>query len=224
MKEGLELKKYLQLFWAFFKIGLFTFGGGYAMIAMISAEIVEKRKYISESEFADVVAIAESTPGPIAINSATYIGYRRGGVLGAIISSVAVALPSLMIIYIISLFLDNFFEFELVRKAFTGIQCAVAVLIFAAALKLMKNVRKNVFSYTLIVFSALAMLAIDFFSLNVSSVFIILVGAIAGVVTFFVSGKSGGGKSGSACGGEITDDPEKSVYNTEIKQNEENKV
>ncbi|MBO7525286.1 MAG: chromate transporter, partial [Clostridia bacterium] len=111
------IKKYLQLFWAFFKIGLFTFGGGYAMISVIYNEIVEKRKYISEDEFADVVAIAESTPGPIAINSATYIGFKRGGVLGAILSSVAVTLPSLIIIFAISLFLDRFMEIELVRKA-----------------------------------------------------------------------------------------------------------
>ena len=184
------MKKYLQLFWAFFKIGLFTFGGGYAMISMIFAEIVEKRKYISESEFSDVVAIAESTPGPIAINSATYIGYRRGGVLGAIVASVAVALPSLIIIYAISLFLDKFMEIELVGKAFKGVQCAVAVLIVSAAVKLLKSVKKSVLSYILIAFAALAMLSIDFFSLGVSSIFIILIGAAAGVGTFFACGKN----------------------------------
>ena len=184
------IKKYLQLFWAFFKIGLFTFGGGYAMISVIYNEIVEKRKYISEDEFADVVAIAESTPGPIAINSATYIGFKRGGVLGAILSSVAVTLPSLIIIFAISLFLDRFMEIELVRKAFKGIQCAVAVLIFSASIKLFKTVKKKALSFALIGFSAITMLAIDFFSLNISSIFIILVGAIAGAITFFVGKKT----------------------------------
>lgn len=185
-------KKYLKLFWAFFKIGLFTFGGGYAMISVISNEIVEKRKYIDEDEFADVVAIAESTPGPIAINSATYIGYKRGGVLGAIVASVAVTLPSLIIIYIISLFLDKFLEFELVQKAFKGIQCAVAVLIVTAAFKLYKTVKKNVLSYILIAFAALSLLAIDIFSLDVSSIFIILTGAVCGIITFFTGKKNDG--------------------------------
>lgn len=159
------------------------------MISVISDEIVEKRKYIDEDEFADVVAIAESTPGPIAINSATYIGYKRGGVFGAILASIAVTLPSLIIIFVISLFLDKFMRFELVQKAFKGIQCAVAVLIVSAAFKLFKTVKKNVLSYCLIGLSALAMLAIDFFSLDVSSIFIILVGAACGVITFF-TGKS----------------------------------
>ena len=182
-------KKYLKLFWAFFKIGLFTFGGGYAMISVISNEIVEKRKYIDEDEFADVVAIAESTPGPIAINSATYIGYKRGGVFGAILASIAVTLPSLIIIYIISLFLDKFMEFELVQKAFKGIQCAVAVLIVTASFKLYKTVKKNVLSYILIAFAALALLAIDIFSLDISSIFIILTGAVCGIITFFTGKK-----------------------------------
>ena len=203
-------KKYLKLFWAFFKIGLFTFGGGYAMISVISNEIVEKRKYIDEDEFADVVAIAESTPGPIAINSATYIGYKRGGFLGAIIASIAVTLPSLIIIYIISLFLDKFLEFELVQKAFKGIQCAVAVLIVTAAFKLYKTVKKNVLSYILIAFAALALLAIDIFSLDISSIFIILTGAVCGIITFFV------GKKKEKEVGPLTE--QKSADNTIIEQ------
>ncbi len=96
-----KLKLYLQLFLDFFKIGLFTFGGGYAMISVISHEIVEKREYITAEEFSTVVAIAESTPGPIAINSATYIGYRRGGIFGSILASLGVVLPSFIIIFII---------------------------------------------------------------------------------------------------------------------------
>ena len=185
------IKKYLQLFWSFFKIGLFTFGGGYAMISLISSEIVEKRKYITAVEFSDVVAVAESTPGPIAINSATFIGYRRGGVLGSLIASFAVALPSFIIIFIISLFLDEFMKFTLVQKAFAGIQCAVAVLIISAALKLAKVMEKNVFSIVLVVLSAGFMLATDFFSLNISSAYIILAGAIFGIVYCYIPKKNG---------------------------------
>jgi len=179
------MKKYLQLFWVFFKIGLFTFGGGYAMISVISHEVVEKRKYISEEEFSDVVAIAESTPGPIAINSSTYIGYKAGGFLGAILASLAVCLPSFIIIYVISLFFTRFLEIELAAKAFKGIQCGVSVLIVSAAFKLFKNVKKNFISYLLIAVGALALLAIDIFSLNISTVYLVLFGMIIGVAAYF---------------------------------------
>ena len=186
-----KIKKYLQLFWAFFKIGLFTFGGGYAMISIISNEIVEKRKYITAVEFADIIAVAESTPGPIAINSATFIGYRRGGVLGSLIASLAVALPSFIIIFVISLFLDEFMKFELVQKAFTGIQCAVAVLIISAAFKLSKVMEKNAFSFILLSLAAAAMLVIDIFSLKISTAFLILAGAICGIIASFIPKKNG---------------------------------
>ncbi|MBP5177124.1 MAG: chromate transporter [Clostridia bacterium] len=171
--------------WVFFKIGLFTFGGGYAMISVISHEVVEKRKYITEEEFSDVVAIAESTPGPIAINSSTYIGYRVGGVAGSILASLSVCLPSFIIIYVISLFFAKFLEIGLVEKAFKGIQCGVAVLIISAAFKLLKNVKKNWISYTLIATSALILLAIDVFSLNISTIYIIVLGMIVGVAAYF---------------------------------------
>lgn len=178
-------KKYLQLFFVFFKIGLFTFGGGYAMISVISHEVVEKRKYISEEEFSDVVAIAESTPGPIAINSSTYIGYRVGGVLGSILSSLAVCMPSFIIIYVISLFFSKFLELELAAKAFRGIQCGVAVLIVSAAFKLFKNVKKNWVSYALISFAALALLAIDIFSLHISTIYLVVLGMVVGIAAYF---------------------------------------
>lgn len=180
-----KFKLYLQLFWTFFKIGLFTFGGGYAMISVILHEVVEKRKYISSDEFSDVVALAESTPGPIAINSSTYIGYKMGGVLGALVSSLAVCLPSFIIIYVISLFFSQFLELELAAKAFKGIQCGVAVLIVAAAFKLFKSVKKNAVSYILIICSSLALLAIDVFSLGISTIYLIILGLAVGVAVYF---------------------------------------
>ncbi len=183
------LKKYVLLFLDFFKIGLFTFGGGYAMISLISAELVEKRKYVSTEEFSDIVAIAESTPGPIAINSATYIGYRVGGVLGSILSSIAVSLPSFLIIYLISIFLPRFLEYEIVNKAFKGIQCAVVVLIISASIKLIKQVKKNWLSIVLIVLSALLLIAFDLFSVNVSTIYFILVGGACGFAYYYPKAK-----------------------------------
>ena len=104
-----KIKVLISLFLTFFKIGLFTFGGGYAMIAVIERDIAEKKKWIEHEEFMDVIAIAESTPGPLAINSATYIGYKVGGVLGSLFATIGVALPSFVVIYVISLFFDAFF-------------------------------------------------------------------------------------------------------------------
>lgn len=180
-----KFKLYLLLFFDFFKIGLFTFGGGYAMISVISHEIVEKRKYVTAEEFANIVAVAESTPGPIAINSATYIGYRRGGVLGALLASLGVILPSFVIIFIISLFFDKFMQIELVKKAFRGIQCAIGVLIISASFKLFKNIKKNVASYVIVIVSALALLAVDIFSLNLSTIYFVLIGACVGIALYF---------------------------------------
>ena len=107
-----KFKNLLKLFWTMFKIGLFTFGGGYAMVAVIEREIVEKRKYIGQEEFLDLIAIAESTPGPIAVNSATYIGYKIAGVIGSVVATLAVALPSFIIIFIISLFFNQFLSMK----------------------------------------------------------------------------------------------------------------
>ena len=123
------MKKYLKLLLIMLKIGLFTFGGGYAMIALLENEFVIKRKWINNDEFTDMVAIAESTPGPIAINAATYIGFKMGGVLGSILCTVAVCIPSFLIIYLISLFFNAFIGIQWVAAAFKGNQICVIFLI-----------------------------------------------------------------------------------------------
>ena len=123
------MKKYLSLFLTMLKIGLFTFGGGYAMIALLENEFVEKKKYIGKDEFLDMVALAESTPGPIAINSATYLGYQRLGILGSVVATLGVVIPSFVIIFTISLFFDAFLSLTLVEYAFRGIQACVEKLI-----------------------------------------------------------------------------------------------
>lgn len=209
-----KLKDCLELFLLFFKIGLFTFGGGYAMISLISHEVVEKKKYIDGEEFSDLVAIAESTPGPIAINSATYIGYKKAGVLGAIAASIGVVLPSLTIIYLISLFLGKILEYPLVQKAFKGIQCGVSVLILSAGLKLMKNVKKDVLSYVLLSLSLAFLLFINFTDWNISTIYFIIVGAIVGLIAYYRPKKN-------LDNGLIAEDlPEKSNENAKRNQSE----
>ena len=138
------MKKILHLFWTMMKIGLFTFGGGYAMIALLENELVTKREWIKKDEFIDVVAIAESTPGPIAINAATYVGFQRAGFLGAIVATLGIVIPSFTIIYLISLFFDAFLSLKLVEYAFRGIQACIVYLILSAGLRMFKNMKKTV--------------------------------------------------------------------------------
>lgn len=177
---------YLNLFFTMFKIGLFTFGGGYAMISLIRSEFVEKRAWLTCDEFYNMVAIAESTPGPIAINCATFIGYKFGKVLGSAIATVAVCIPSFVIIYVISLFLNQFLENEWVSYAFKGIQVGVAYLILSAGLKMVRELDKNLPNILLLLGVITAMILFTLFSVNFSSIFYILIGAVVGLVIFAV--------------------------------------
>ena len=133
----------LQLFLTFFKIGAFTFGGGYAMLGIITESCVERKKWITHDEMIQITVIAETTPGPVAINCATFVGYKRAGLLGAICATLGVVLPSFCIIYLIALFLNRFLEYTLVANAFRGIKIAVGFLILQAGLKLLKPVGKK---------------------------------------------------------------------------------
>ncbi|MDE6709234.1 MAG: chromate transporter, partial [Oscillospiraceae bacterium] len=129
----------LDLFLTFAKIGAFTFGGGYAMISLIDKECVENKKWITSDELMEITVIAESTPGPIAINLATYAGYKMAGGMGAAVATLGIILPSFLIIWLISTFMENLLSIEAVAKAFKGIRIAVAVLIIKAALKIIKS-------------------------------------------------------------------------------------
>ncbi len=180
------MKKLLTLFFTFLKIGLFTFGGGYAMIALLEDEFVERKKWISHDEFMEIVVIAESTPGPIAINSATYIGYKIAGVLGSAVSTIGVCIPSFVIIYIISLFFDRFMQFKIVAAAFKGIQVCVVYLIFSAGIKLLKNVKKNAFSYIIIGLTIISMIAFSLLAVKFSAIFYILIGAVVGISAYLI--------------------------------------
>lgn len=179
------MNKNLQLFSTFFKIGLFTFGGGLAMIPLISRETVEKHKWVTDDEILDMIAIAESTPGVIAVNSATYVGYKVNKIWGSIIATLGVVLPSFLIICILSLFIDQFLANEIVQYAFRGIRAVVGVLILNAALKLFKKTPKNL--VTLIVF--LLSISLTFVFPSVSTIYFILLGFLFGIIWYAVINK-----------------------------------
>ena len=176
----------LDLFLTFAKIGLFTFGGGYAMIAIMEREFVENKGWTTHEDFLDLIAIAESTPGPIAINSATYIGYKVGGVLGSLFATLGMVLPSFSIILAISLFFDKFLEFRWVQYAFKGIQACVAFLILSAGLKMFKSLKKTILSVTLSILTVISLVLITLFSVKFSSVFLILIGGVIGVIFYLI--------------------------------------
>lgn len=180
------MKKILTLFVSMFKIGLFTFGGGYAMISILQNEFVEKKKWITEDEFMSLVMIAESTPGPIAINSSTYIGYKVGKLLGAIVATIAICLPSFIIIYVISLFFDQFLENQIVFNAFRGIQVCVIYLIFMAGVKMFKKIKKNVFDVIVATIVLICLIVFSLLSISVSTIYYILVCGLMGLIIYFI--------------------------------------
>lgn len=180
-------KSLLTLFLTFLKIGAFTFGGGYAMIALIENEFVSKKKWLSQPDFLDMVAIAESTPGPIAINSATYIGYKSASLLGSIVATLAVCIPSFVIIYVISLFFDKFLSLTYVTYAFKGIRVCVVYLILSAGLKMLKSIKKSPFNLTIVIVVTTAMVACSALCVSFSSIYYILICAVVGIVAYAIS-------------------------------------
>ncbi len=175
-----------KLFYTFAKIGLFTFGGGYGMIAIVQDECVEKKKWITEDEFATVLTIAESTPGPIAINCATYTGYAQGGILGSIAATFGVVLPSFAIIFLISSFFNNILDISWVANAFHGIQIGVGLIILRAGYNMLKKMKKTAFSIIILVCAMLAMLTINFLSLNFSTICLLLLAGVIGFAFFYI--------------------------------------
>ena len=182
-----ENKIFLKLFVTMLKIGLFTFGGGYAMIAFLEDELIDKKKWIEREEFLDMAAIAESTPGPIAINAATYIGYKMAGVAGAILSTVAICIPSFVIIFTISLFFDAFLEYKLIASAFKGVQVCVLYLIISAGLKMFRKMKKSIFNLTVFGCVFISMLILSFTAVEFSTVYYILISGFVGVAAYYIS-------------------------------------
>ena len=187
----------LDLFLTFAKIGLFTFGGGYAMIAMIENTCVERKKWISHDEMMNVTVIAESTPGPIAINCATFTGYKKAGFPGAVAATLGIIVPSFVIIYLISMFLDHFLEVVIIANAFKGIKIAVGILILDAAITMIKKMPKKKLPRTIMVCSCIVMLCINLFTWNFSSISLMLIAAVVSLTIFALRGvrsEEGGAK------------------------------
>lgn len=180
----------LDLFLTFAKIGLFTFGGGYAMISMIEDCCVEKKKWITHDEMMNITVIAESTPGPIAINCATFIGYKQSGIIGALFTTFGIVLPSFVVIFIISIFLDSFLELTIIASAFKGIKIGVGILIVDAGITMVKKMKKKILSEVIMVCSLIAMLLINIFSLNFSSISLMVMAAIVSLIVFVVKNTS----------------------------------
>ena len=178
------MRKMITLFLTFLKIGAFTFGGGYAMIALLENEFIEKKGWLDRDEFLDMAAIAESTPGPVAVNSATYIGYKIGGAAGAALATLAVCLPSFVVIYIISLFFDQFLSLKYVAYAFRGIQACVVYLIFSAGLRMIKGLEKSAMNRVIVALVMAAMLLSSALAVSFSSIFYILICGLIGLAVY----------------------------------------
>ena len=187
-----EVKSLETLFFTFFKIGLFTFGGGYAMIALLEEEFIQRRKWLDKDEFLDMTAIAESTPGPVAINSATYLGYKLAKIPGAATATVAVCLPSFLIIYAISLFFEQFTQLTVIANAFKGIQVCVIYLIFSAGVQMLKALDKSPFATGVLAAVMLVMVGLSLAGVSVSSILLILLSGAAGVAAWLIGRRKEG--------------------------------
>jgi chromate transporter len=186
----------LDLFLTFAKIGLFTFGGGYAMISLIENSCVAKKQWITHDEMMNVTVIAESTPGPIAINCATFVGYKQKGLAGAIAATIGMVLPSFCIIFLISVFLDIFLEIRWIAHAFMGIKLAVGILILDAAIKMIRKMQKKPVPLAIMICAFVVMLLIDIFALHISSITLMLIAALISLAIFLM--KRNTGKAGTA--------------------------
>lgn len=168
------------------------------MIAMLEGELVSKKKWVSQEEFLDMVAIAESTPGPVAINSATFVGYKMAGVMGAVMATLGTVLPSFTIIYIISLFFDRFLEIGAVANAFKGIQVCVVYLIFSAGLKLFKGLKKNAFTITILTVVLVVFTGLSVFAVKFSSIWLIIASGAVGVAASLAGSREGRSRTSDA--------------------------
>lgn len=184
----------LDLFLTFLKIGAFTFGGGYAMISVIENACVEKKQWITHDDMMNITVIAESTPGPVAINCATFVGYKKKGVIGALVATLGVILPSFVIIFLIAKVLDNFLEYRWIAAAFKGIKLAVGVLILDVGIRMIKQIVSGqtgmkYVQLVLMILSALTMLAINVFALEISSIIVMLACGAVNMVIFLIWGR-----------------------------------
>ena len=195
-KKENGFKLLIELFFSFFKVGLLTFGGGYAMIPIIQREVVEKRKWLSGNDILDILAISESTPGPIAVNAATYVGYRVMGVFGSIVATLGLAIPSFCIIFAISLFYETFMSWSVVSAAFKGLKVGVVILLFLAFFKLARLVKKELIGAINFFVVLILVLLFTFLEIKIPFITIIFIasGLLIGVLLTLIFDKKGGKK------------------------------
>lgn len=186
------MKKLLELFFSFAKIGLFTFGGGYAMLPLIERTCVDNRKWISKEDMLNITVLAESTPGPVAINCATFVGNRQKGLWGAVAATLGMVTPSFIIIYIISVFLENLMQIKWVTGAFQGIKIAVGILIIDSAIKLFSKLEKKALTYIFAALSFAAMLMLNIFAVRLTSVVLLVAAGIIAYAVFLIKNRRGG--------------------------------
>ena len=186
----------LTLFLTFFRIGAFTFGGGYAMIAVIENICVSQKKWITHEDLMNVTVIAESTPGPVAINCATFVGYKQKGILGAVAATLGVVLPSFIIIWLISMFLDRFLEIAWVASAFRGIRIAVGILIIDVGIRMAKKMPKEPLRLAIMGCAVAVMLLASVFAWKVSTIALLLAAAAVSLAVFALSENKPAGKGG----------------------------
>jgi chromate transporter len=170
----------LNLFFTFFRIGLFTLGGGYVMVPLIEREMVNKKKWIAEDEIVDIIAITQSIPGALATNMSALVGYRIAKVKGAIVSVLGVILPSFIIIVLIAMFFTQFKDLEVVQNSFLGIRSVVAGLIAAASIRILKKAAVDIYTSTIVVAAVVLLILTD-----IEPVFIIIGGLVFGLITYF---------------------------------------
>lgn len=192
--EDIKVKLLLELFFSFAKIGLFTFGGGYSMLPLIERTCVEKKKWLTGEEMLNAAVLADSTPGPVAVNCATYVGYKQKGVLGALAATLGVVVPSFAVILAISFFLERYLQDRWVAGAFKGIKIAVGILIVDAAIRLFSKLPKKASVTAIMIASCAAMLAIDIFAVKISSVVLMLLAAAVGLFLYLVKDKRSEGR------------------------------
>lgn len=154
------------------------------MLTLLQGELVEKKNWLTNDELMEMTAIAESTPGPIAINLATYLGYKRGGFFGALLSTLGVVITPFTLMFVISLFLEKFLSFEAVKYAFMGVKVGVVFLLLKVSITLIKSLKKDWFGITLLSVVTVAMVIITIFTVNFSAIYFILLGAVLGLLVY----------------------------------------
>ena len=194
MNEKKSAKNLLNLFLTFLKLGIFSIGGGPTMLTLLQGELVEKKKWITNDELMEMTAVAESTPGPIAINLATYLGYKKGGFFGALLSTLGVIITPFVLMFCISLFLENLLSFEAVKYAFMGVKVGVVFLLLRVTFTLVKSLKKDWFGITLLSVVTTAMILFTIFAINFSAIYFILLGAVLGLLIYGIIPKKRGGK------------------------------